>query len=168
MAKFFGKYRGTVIDNTDPLGIGRLRAQVPDVAAMLGSTWAMPCFPFAGVQSGFLAVPLVGAHIWIEFEQGDINRPVWVGGFFGSQAEVPGISLTAPPTVQHVVLQTSEQNTISISDLPGPVGGILIKSATGASISVSDAGIAIANGRGASIALTGPAVVINGGALEVV
>ncbi len=47
-AKHFGKYRGTVIDNIDPMNIGRLMVQVPDVSNMIPSTWAMPCFPFAG------------------------------------------------------------------------------------------------------------------------
>jgi hypothetical protein len=55
-----------------------------------------------------------------------------------------------------MVLQTSLGNAVTISDLPGPGGGIVLKSATGASIAVGDAGIFIANAKGASIALVGP------------
>ncbi len=61
MAKYYGKYRGTVIDNVDPMQIGRLMVQVPDVSNVLPSTWAMPCLPFAGIQSGFYAVPDIGS-----------------------------------------------------------------------------------------------------------
>jgi hypothetical protein len=50
-----------------------------------------------------------------------------------------------------------------ISDLPGPAGGLLLKSATGALISINDVGITISNGQGAAILLTGPTVTINEG-----
>jgi len=67
-----------------------------------------------------------------------------------------------------MVLQASLGNAVTISDLPGPDGGIVLKSATGASIAVGDSGIIIANAKGASIALVGPAVSVNNGALEIV
>ena len=51
---------GTVINNIDPMNIGRLMVQVPDVSNVIPSTWAMPCFPFAGIQNGFFAVPAIG------------------------------------------------------------------------------------------------------------
>lgn len=72
--KFFGKYRGTVIDNIDPMQTGRLQAQVPDVSNV-PLAWAMPCLPFAGIQSGFYAVPAIGSQVWIEFEQGQPRLP---------------------------------------------------------------------------------------------
>ena len=45
---FYGKYRGVVTDNQDPLMIGRIRAKVPDVMGDLESGWATPCAPFGG------------------------------------------------------------------------------------------------------------------------
>jgi hypothetical protein len=66
------------------------------------------------------------------------------------------------------VLQTTGQNSIVVSDLPGPTGGVMLKSATGAMIIVNDTGIYIENGRGASIRLVGPSVDINNGALTVI
>jgi hypothetical protein len=54
-----------------------------------------------------------------------------------------------------------------ISDLPGPTGGIMLKSTTGASIIVNDTGIYIQNGKGASIVMVGPSVTVNTGALVV-
>jgi uncharacterized protein involved in type VI secretion and phage assembly len=168
MPQYFGKYRGTVINNVDPLQIGRLIVQVPDVSNIIPSTWAMPCVPFAGIQYGFYAVPPIGSGVWIEFEHGDSDYPIWVGGYWGSAAEIPALVLAAPPGVPQIVLQTTGQTTLVISDVPGPTGGILLKSSTGAMISISDTGIVISNGQGATLAMTGPAVTVNEGALEVI
>jgi uncharacterized protein involved in type VI secretion and phage assembly len=164
----YGKYRGTVIDNVDPLQIGRLLVQVPDVSNVIPSTWAMPCVPFTGIQCGFFVVPPVGAGVWIEFEQGNSDYPIWTGGFWGSAAEVPALALAGPPGVQQIVIQSFTENTLMISDVPGPTGGILLKSNTGALIAINDTGITISNGQGATIVLTGPSVTVNEGALEVI
>jgi uncharacterized protein involved in type VI secretion and phage assembly len=165
--RFYGKYRGTVLSNIDPMQIGRLQVQVPDVASLLPTSWAMPCFPFTGKQMGAFAVPQIGAGVWVEFEQGNPDYPIWSGCWYGSAAEVPALALTAPPPLSCVVLQTTAQNTLLISDLPGPTGGILLKSATGALISISDVGITISNGKGATIVMTGPTVTVNAGAVTV-
>ncbi len=168
MSKYYGKYRGTVLDNVDPLQIGRLMVQVPDVSNIIPSTWATPCLPFTGIQSGFYAVPDIGSGVWIEFEQGDPDYPIWVGCYWGSAAEVPALALAAPPGVPQVVIQTMGQNMLLISDVPGPTGGILLKTAAGAFLSISDTGITISNGQGATIAMMGPAVTVNEGAMEVI
>ena len=165
--KFYGKYRGTVINNTDPMQMGRLMVQVPDVSNVLPSTWAMPTAPFAGSQSGSVAVPPVGSSVWVEFEQGDSDYPIWSGGFWGSSAEVPAMALAAPPGVQAIVIQSVAGNILMLSDVPGPTGGILLKSSSGAMIAINDTGITIDNGQGATITLTGPSVTVNQGALAV-
>jgi len=164
---YYGKYRGLVVANVDPMQIGRLMVEVPDLAGILPSTWAMPCLPFAGAQSGFFAVPVVGSKVWIEFEQGDPDYPIWTGCFWGTVAEVPPLALAAPPGVQQIVVQTVGQNTLMISDVPGPTGGIMLKVGA-AFISISSSGIVINNGAGASIVMAGgPTVAINGLALVV-
>jgi uncharacterized protein involved in type VI secretion and phage assembly len=167
MNKYYGKYRGTVVQNVDPEQIGRIQAMVPDVSGLLPSSWAMPCVPVAGKQSGVYVVPQIGAGVWIEFEQGDPDYPIWTGGFWGVVAEVPVLALAGDTASPSVVLQSGLQNTISISDMPGPTGGILLKSITGAMIMVNDIGITISNGKGATIVLAGPTVTINDGALVV-
>lgn len=167
MASFFGKYRGTVINNVDPMQMGRLMLQVPDVSNVLPSTWAMPCVPFAGTQSGFFAVPPIGASVWVEFEQGNSDYPIWSGCFWGSAADVPALALAGPPAVQPIVVQSVGQNTLMISDVPGPTGGILLKTSSGAMIMINDMGITISNGQGATITLTGPSITANEGALVV-
>ena len=165
--EFYGKYRGTVVNNVDPMGVGRIQALVPDVSNLMLSSWAMPCLPFGGTQTGMFAVPLIGAGVWIEFEQGDPDYPVWVGSYWGAMTEVPALARTAPPAVPSVTLQTPLQNGLVISDVPGPTGGIMLKSASGATIIVNDTGIYIQNGKGASVVLAGPTVSINQGALTI-
>lgn len=166
--KFLGKYRGTVINNIDPEQRGRIQVMVPDVSNVVPSSWAMPCVPVAGIQMGMFTVPLIGSGVWVEFEQGDPDYPVWVGCFWGTAAEVPSLARIVPPAVPGITLQTPLQNGLVVSDVPGPTGGILLKTATGASISVSDVGITISNGKGAIITMIGTAVDINAGALTIV
>ena len=166
--KFYGKYRGTVINNIDPMQLGRIMVMVPDVSGFIPSSWAMPCVPIAGKQMGTFVVPQVGAGVWIEFEQGDPDYPIWVGGFWGIAAEVPVLALAGVPGNPNIVLQSTLQNSLVISDLPGPTGGIMLKSTTGATLIVNDTGIYIQNGKGASLVMVGPSVTINNGALVVI
>jgi uncharacterized protein involved in type VI secretion and phage assembly len=165
--KYFGKYRGMVINNIDPMQMGRLMVQVPDIS-IIPSTWAMPCFPVTGKQMGVWVLPVIGSGVWVEFEQGDTDYPVWVGCFPGSTADVPALALTGNPVSPSIVLQTTLQNTLMISDMAGPTGGILLKTMTGALISINDIGITISNGKGALISMTGPTVDINAGALTII
>ncbi len=165
--RYYGKYRGTVFNNVDPMQIGRIQAIVPDVSGVVPTSWAMPCVPVAGVNTGVFTVPQVGSGVWVEFEQGDPDRPIWVGGYWGTAAEVPVLAHSVPPAVDGVTIQTTLKNGIVVSDVPGPTGGIMIQATTGAVISVSDAGIVISNGKGARIDMVGPKVDINLGALTV-
>jgi uncharacterized protein involved in type VI secretion and phage assembly len=164
---FYGKYRGTVTNNVDPLQIGRIQAIVPDVGNLSPSTWALPCVPVAGPNMGMFAPPMLGAGVWIEFERGDPDHPIWTGCFWGNALEVPLMSKIAAPGVPAITLQTALKNGLVISDTPGPTGGILIQSASGATISVSDIGITITNGKGAVISMVGPTTDINAAALTV-
>ena len=166
--RYFGKYRGVVLNNVDPMQMGRLMVQVPDVSSVVPGTWAMPCVPVAGIQNGMVALPMIGSGVWVEYEQGDPEFPIWVGCFWGSAAELPALSRLAPPAVPAITLQTPLQNGLMVSDVPGPTGGIVLKSTTGASIMVNDTGIYIQNGKGASIVMVGPSVTVNAGALVVI
>jgi uncharacterized protein involved in type VI secretion and phage assembly len=166
--KHYGKYRGVVLNNVDPMQQGRLQIQVPDVTGLPPASWAMPCVPIAGIQTGMVALPIPGSGVWVEFEQGDPDHPIWTGCFWGSAAEVPALALATPPAVPAITLQTPLQNGLTVSDLPGPTGGIMLKSTSGAMLIVNDTGIYIQNGKGAMITLVGPTVTINNGALVVI
>jgi uncharacterized protein involved in type VI secretion and phage assembly len=165
---YFGKYRGTVANNVDPEQRGRIQVIVPDVSQLVPSTWALPCAPVGGINMGQFAVPMIGAAVWVEFEKGDPDYPIWSGCFWGSPAEVPVLSHLVPPAVPGITVQTPLKNGIVISDLPGPTGGIMLQSTTGATLIVNDTGIYIQNGKGASIVMVGPSVTVNAGALVVI
>ncbi len=162
---FYGKYRGVVTDIKDPLMTGRLKARVPDVMGDKETGWAMPCAPFGGSGAGFFALPKVGAGVWIEFEHGDPDYPVWAGCWWGSAAEMPPV-LLAPP-YKKVLLKTEGGHSVLLDDTPG-TGGITLETSGGQKVVMNASGIEITNGQGASIKLAGPQVSINGGALEVI
>jgi hypothetical protein len=171
--KFFGKYRGTVVMNIDPEQRGRLMCMVPDVLGVVPSTWAEACTPLAGPTGppmGAYLVPPIGAGVWVEFEQGDPNHPIWVGCRWGLPADIPPLARAGLPVSPNIVFQTLGQHTLMVSDMPPtPVtGGIVLKSMTGAMIVVNDSGIYIQNGKGASIMMVGPNVTINNGAMVII
>ena len=79
--KYYGIYRATVVMNVDPMQMGSIRVVVPDVGGVTPSTWAMPSVPIAGKQAGVYVVPQIGSGVWIQFEGGDPDFPVWTGGW---------------------------------------------------------------------------------------
>ena len=83
---------------------------------------------------GVYMVPPIGAGVWIEFEQGEPDYPIWTGCRWGSAGDVPSLAHAGIPASPNVVFQTTAQNALVVSDLPGPTGGIMLKSTTGASI----------------------------------
>ncbi len=86
--RVFGKFAGTVMNNLDPSGLGRLQAFVPEVLGEVPTGWAKPCVPYAGPTSGFFSTPPIGAGVWLEFEAGDVSRPIWTGCYWGA-GELP-------------------------------------------------------------------------------
>lgn len=164
-AKFYGKYRGMVVANEDPERRGRISVQVPDVNGLVPQMWAMPCVPFTGIQSGMWCVPAIGAGVWVEFEQGDPDMPIWTGGFWSTAGDPPALAQAALPGLPNIVLQTVSQSTLVLSD--NPAVGIMLKTNTGAMILINETGILLSNGKGATILMSGPTVTVNAGALVV-
>lgn len=119
--QFWGKHRGKVLDNVDPLFQGRIVADVPAIPGSL-TNWALPCAPYAGPDVGFYAIPPIGANVWIEFEGGDPNYPVWVGCFWGPE-DILHVPEPPPPEVK--VFKT-EFIQMVLNDLP-EVGGFSLQ-----------------------------------------
>lgn len=117
--KFFGKYRGKVLDNVDPLMMGRIMPDVPSVPGML-LNWAMPCVPYAGPGVGFLCLPPIGAAVWIEFEGGDPDYPIWVGGFWELPEEMPTV-----PAIPERKIWKTDFTTLMLDDTPEE-GGLTV------------------------------------------
>jgi hypothetical protein len=164
--RFYGKYRGVVELNADPELKGRIQAMIPDVLGLVPSTWALPCLANAGVKSGVHVIPAVGTNVWMEFEHGDVNKPIWTGCFWGSTTEAP---IAPPPQANpivppDVVVQTVAQNTILVSG--NPATGITLSCGspllpTSPRIMITPLGITITDGKGASISLVSGVVAIN-------
>lgn len=172
-SSYYGKYRGTVLNNVDPEQRGRLMLNVPDVLGSIPSSWAEPCVPLAGPTGppmGMYLVPPISAGVWVEFEHGDPSYPIWSGCRWGTQSDIPTMALAGNPADPNIVIQSLLQHMVMISDMPPSpaTGGIILKSTTGAMIVVNDTGIYISNGKGAMITMVGPTVTINNGALVVV
>ncbi len=138
--RIYGKYRGTVSNVMDPLGQGRLQAMVPELLGAVPTGWATPCAPTSGILAGFFAVPAVGAGVWIEFEAGDVSRPIWTGGYW-AVGEPPLEPLAPPPAapttkiwrsdVGYTVAMNDIAQTITISDPLGANSVIVdVKQAT--------------------------------------
>ena len=154
-----GKFRGVVVDNNDPNQLGRLTARVPDVFGDETSGWALPATPYAGDGVGLYLIPPVGASVWIEFEHGDPEYPIWSGCFWA------GGELPASPASPDVKVLKTTAGTITINDASG-AAGITIETADGKKIVMDSGGIEITVGQ-AVVKLSGPTVSVNSGALEV-
>jgi hypothetical protein len=118
--RHWGKYRGSVVDNQDIPPRGRLLVSVPGIVI---TNWALPCLPVASIESGTFMRPQIGSNVWVEFERGDPDKPVWTGCFWG-EADLPPIAfeedLIPAETIMSMVTSV---NGIVVSDVPVPVSG---------------------------------------------
>ena len=158
LGRVFGKYRGKVANNIDPRRMGRLQVQVPAVYGTSTLNWAMPSVPYAGPDQGFFMIPPVGASLWVEFEGGDIDAPIWSGCFWG-EGECPG---SLPQTR---ILRTPA-GTITLDEL-NPAAPVVIETPAGNRVTLTATGVTIETASGGKVELAGPQVSINNGALEV-
>ena len=114
----YGKFRGTVTDNKDPQKRGRLKLRIPSVLADQDSDWALPCLPYGGAdQQGMFMIPEIDAQVWVEFEEGDIHRPIWVGTFWQQESDVPEDAAREEPTTR--LFQTKSGHILQFDDEEG-------------------------------------------------
>ena len=155
--RYFGKYRGLVTDVDDPEGLGRITAQVPEVLGTVDSAWAMPCVPAAGASHGFVAIPRVGDGVWIEFEAGDLSRPIWTGCWW-ARDELPDEN---GPDVRALV--TAGGHRIVLDD---EAGEIRLTHSGGAELKLTASEISL-DISGTTLALSASGLNVNNGAFEV-
>jgi uncharacterized protein involved in type VI secretion and phage assembly len=167
--RFYGKYRGTVVDNADPEKRGRLRVKVPSVLGdEVVTGWAMPCVPYGGAAGqGLFAIPEVEAGVWIEFEEGDLEFPIWVGTFWskpGGEAEPPRPNgsdgaeegdVQDPPTCK--IWKTLKGHTIQLEDKDGAEKILIADGANGHLVRLDADGIALQDATGNLFEMKGDA-----------
>ncbi len=149
-SRHYGKYRGSVVDNQDPEGRGRLKVQVPAILGDQSTDWALPCFPFGGVdQVGTYLVPPVRAMVWVEFEQGDLSYPIWTGTYWTGDMSPPADS------TDKRVLRTPFGHTLEFDDSDGAEKIRIVHGGDGNPTAVFDekGGITITDKQGAQIQL---------------
>jgi uncharacterized protein involved in type VI secretion and phage assembly len=158
-SRFYGKYRGLVVDNADPERLGRLRVRVPSVlGGDVVTGWALPCVPYGGnAGQGFLFVPEVGAGVWIEFEEGDLEFPIWVGTFWskpGNDSELPKPndadgaeerSVQDPPSRK--IIKTMKGHTLQFEDADGSEMVTVVEAVDGHVISLDAKGVKVTDGK---------------------
>jgi uncharacterized protein involved in type VI secretion and phage assembly len=118
--KYWGKCRGLVVDRSDPEQLGRLRLKVPSIFGTADTGWASPASPYAGADIGFFFLPQVGDMVWVEFEEGELDHPIWSGGSWarpGNQSELPAEA--KPSYADQAVIKTKSGNVIVLSDAAG-------------------------------------------------
>ena len=153
--RFFGKYRGVVVD-VDAATM-RVKASVPAVLGQQTSGWARPCVPFAGANMGFAFLPDTGSGVWIEFEGGDVSYPIWVGCYW-HDGEQPS---DATASVRAIVTKAGQKILIDVDG-----GTITVEDQNGNTVVLGSDGISL-KGSGQSIELGSSGVSVNQGALEV-
>ena len=159
----YGLRRGVVTNVVDPLFLGRVQVR-PDGHGDGRLSWAQVCSPYAGDGVGLFAVPPMGASVWIGFEDGDPDKAVVLGGFWGTQESPPGDGL---PTTKAFA---TDSVSVTVSDLPG-AGGLTIEVGPPAvpvamKLACTASGIELSIGA-SKIVLSPTSVSVNDGALEV-
>jgi hypothetical protein len=127
MSTFFGKYRGVVVSNRDPMVQGRIQVRVPEVADTSG--WAVPCLPAGGPPQAQFEPPSIGSGVWVEFEGGDPAYPIWAGNLWDErEARFPGVMVEElPGPVPTPGVPTSERLTPSRPEIDRPNRGFPLK-----------------------------------------
>lgn len=159
--RYWGKHQGTVVNNVDPEMRLRVQVNVPEIYGFNISSWALPCLPYAGLSLGMYVIPPVGAHVWVEFENGNPDHPIWTGFFYDTAAEVPPTAKLATPAIPKppiFAIESFLKHAVVISDTQVPpyllslTGGILLKSGS-SYIAIEQTGIRI---------IGNPGVIVNG------
>lgn len=136
--RYWGKYRGFVVDNADPERRGRCRLRVPSVLGDETTVWALPCVAYGGGRGfGVVAVPPADALVVVEFLEGDLSSPMWTGTFWRTPSEVPE-QYQGPDTK---VLRTGSGHVVIASDRSDEES-IVVRSAKGAEMALDESGSA--------------------------
>jgi uncharacterized protein involved in type VI secretion and phage assembly len=152
--KYYGKYMGKVEENFDRQGLGRIKVKVRFLEnKKIG--WAMPCVPYAGENVGMFFIPPKNANVWIEFLNGDLDTPIYVGCFWNKD-EVPNGN--KDPDI-HII--KTKHVTLTMDDNDNK-NRIEIKTENNQKIVITPNTIELYHPHGCSVVLKSEKVSING------
>jgi hypothetical protein len=157
MKYFYGKYRGKVENNVDPLQLGRLQVSCPLVLGEGRMSWAMPCVPYAGPKVGLFVLPPKDANVWVEFEGGNIDSPIWTGCFW-DKGQVP-----AKRAVPEMKVLKTDGIELTLDDTRG-AGGLTVKVGAPA---VSVPATLVINSKGVQLTTQGAKVRVTPAKIEI-
>lgn len=148
MSKFYGKYRAIVVDNKDPEKMGRVRVRCPKIFGEYTSGWCTPCVPCAFNDGGLFYVPSVNEVVWVEFEEGNPSKPIWVGGWW-----IPNRTpmQNSNKVEDKIMLITRKQHIIEIDDKNNT---IIVKMKDGSMIKLGN-GVELAVATGKKVTIYG-------------
>lgn len=116
MAELLGKYRAEVVDIRDPKKMGRVRLKIPSVLGDKVSAWALPCVPFG---TDFVGLE-VGDIVWVEFEEGHIDRPIVVGTWWAERkTPIEELNVTYNSDLKRRRIKTKKGHVIDLIDKNG-------------------------------------------------
>ncbi len=173
--RFYGKYRGFVVDNADPEQLGRLKLQVPSVLGdKVVTGWAMPCVPYGGAANqGTFFIPENEAGVWVEFEEGDLEFPVWVGSFWskpGGESELPKPNddqddSNRQETPTRKIIKTLKGHTVQFEDGEGDEMILIVEGVHHHVITLNKDGITLIDGVNAhEVTLDSNGIILKDGA----
>ncbi len=149
-ARYYGKYRGQVTDNNDPNNLGRVKAKVPRLLNDEETGWALPAFIYGGASDqGLFAVPDVGAGVWIEFEEGDLSKPIWSGTWF-TTGDIPE---SAKPGKK--VLKTKSGHELVLDD---DGASLEITDSNGNTVAMDSSTVKVAAGKAVKVVIDAPQI----------
>jgi uncharacterized protein involved in type VI secretion and phage assembly len=168
--RFYGKYRAFVADNADPEYRGRLRLRIPSVLGSdVISGWAMPCAPYGGSNDqGFFFIPDQDAGVWVEFESGLLDYPIWVGTFWskpGGSTEVPALAASQSPPTSKIIKTTN--HTLEFADADGSEAITITDGKNTNTVTLDSAGISIKDNFGNEVTLASGGVTIKSSQIKI-
>jgi phage protein D/phage baseplate assembly protein gpV len=179
--KMTGVFVGKVVNNLDPMQLGRIQVSFPHLSDLNISPWARIATLMAGANEGSYFLPDIGDEVLVSFEKGDINNPVIVGGLWNGLARPPefntglnarkmiqtktGMKLMfdETPGQESLSLETLTGSTVTLSDTQG----ITIKDALNNSIQVSQQGITINSPTTIKLTVGGNSIEINASSITI-
>lgn len=109
--QFSGVYRATVVNNRDPKKQRRLQVEITTSVGHF-TDWVWPMEP-ANIST---EVPDIGQGVWVHFQAGDHEYPVWFGAFGKHKGKSKRLYVKALPDSVNISTLTAYVKTVKQAD----------------------------------------------------